>query len=315
MFVLDNYSEIILHLKNISRIFKKESSGWYSMFCPFCDDAVRKANPRHGHFHVSPTYPFAHCFRCSTKIGLYELLTRTGFQNQEILEIIKKIGNFTYSHVKKIKSPKQMDNKKLLEKIKEEYNIFSNKYPKEFNIYTDYVYKRCLNINPIQFYMCPTIESNNVGVRFLNYDGNIVTIRLINSTMRYKITSIRYPYYFQDISKLFDYNDIVIVEGAFDAINLYYYYPLFNNAFFIAIGGNHYSKIATNIISNYLLIGKYNVHVVFDQNLKKLQSIIRSITTTSNQLNTEIQTYFHLPVLSKDVSECMFLKQINNTWR
>lgn len=310
MFVIDSYPEIIMHLKALSTIFKKESSGWYSMFCPYCDDAVRKPNPRHGHFHVAPTYPFAHCFRCGTKVGLHKLLIDTGFKDARIIKKLKSVGSFTYSHSKGIKSNKQYSEGVLFEKLKEQYSAFYDRYPNGLEIYYSYIYERCVDVNPIRFYMVPTMESNILGVRFLNYDGNIVTTRLINSAIRYKNPTIRHPYYFQDISKLFDYKDVVIMEGAFDAVNLYCYYPKFKDAFFLAIGGNNYSGTATELITNYLLIGHYNIHIVLDQGLQRMKKIINTTNNIINQLNTEIHTAFYLPTVSKDVSECMFLNQI-----
>ena len=97
MFNIEQYDEIIIHLKSISSVFKKESSGWYSIFCPYCDDAVRKLNPKHGHFHLAPSYPYGHCFRCGIKVGLDKLLIDTKFQNVQIIKSLQARTGFIHN--------------------------------------------------------------------------------------------------------------------------------------------------------------------------------------------------------------------------
>ncbi len=309
MFNIELYPEIIIHLKSISSRCYKHSSGWYEIFCPYCNDATRKLNPKHGHFHVAPTYAFAHCFRCGTQIGLHQLLLDSGFTNLDIIKKLQQNSGFTYNKQTKIKSKK--NNINLKEKIKEQYDYFFKHNLKHLNEFKNYIEHRCFEINPIDFYLLPILDKNNqLGVYFLNYDGNHVTTRLIFGNMRYLNSQERNAYYFQDLNTIDEFENIVITEGSFDLINLYNYSPYFKNAFYISIGGNNYKGAIIDIIMNYLLIGKYNIHIVFDQGLPFLEKIINTTKSSINILNPEIKNYFYLPILTKDVSECMLLSRI-----
>ena len=90
MFNIEQFPSVLLHFKSISKIFRKNSSGWYEIFCPYCDDAVRKANPNHGHGHVAPDFPFVHCFRCGFHGNLNKVLIDTGFKDNDVLKEIAK---------------------------------------------------------------------------------------------------------------------------------------------------------------------------------------------------------------------------------
>lgn len=309
---LDNYPEILYHLKSISTICKRESSGWYSIFCPYCDDSVRKLNPRHGHFHISSTYPYCHCFRCGKRISLYQFLIDTRFTNQQIIESLKKGSDFIYDRSSKIKSDKKYEITELKSKLISYYNWFSLTYPEQYKICIDYINKRCYEINPIKFFVMPSYENSQVGIRFLNYDGHIVTTRLINSNIRYVNPNVKRLYYFQNFNQIDSYNNIVICEGAIDLINLYNYYTNFRklDSFYLSFGGNNYKKIITDLINTYLLIDKVTFHVVFDKGLKFMSRMQSSILYIVNELNPEINVQFYLPKLSKDVSECMLLDNI-----
>ena len=312
MFNIDMYPEILLHLKGISQRFYKQGSGWIELFCPYCDDATRKYNPNHGHFHVAPNYPFAHCFRCGVQVGLDKLLKDTGFTNEAILEKLTRTSGFTYGKDKKIKSDRRYTTEQLILNINEQYLKFSEKYYDRYNEYRNYVQSRCYEIDPMKFYMVPTIEQQSTGVQFLNYDGNLITTRLINGPVRYMNPQTRRPYYFQNLEDIDEYDSIVITEGAFDLINLYNFSAQFNNetTFYMAIGGNQYKGISTELISNYLLIGKYNVNIVLDQGLKKLDKLIYLTKQTTSILNPDINLKFFLPSMAKDVSECILLKPL-----
>jgi hypothetical protein len=163
------------------------------------------------------------------------------------------------------------------------------------------------------FNIIPVMHENNVAVQFLNYYGKIVTTRLIyNSYIRYIIPKDKQFYYFQNFIDIDEYDNIVITEGAFDLINLYNYQPLFNNktSFYLSLSGNNYKGLVTELINTYLLIGRYNIHVVLDNGLKFLDQMTRSMNIIVNELNPEIKLNFYLPTHTKDVSECMSLTQL-----
>jgi len=288
------------------------------MFCPYCDDAVRKFSPKHGHFNISPTDPYAHCFRCGTNVGLYKLLIDTNFQNAELIRHIQKLSNFTYSrsgttHLTK----KGQDKNKIIAvktKIINQYEWLLNNNPKAMSYFMNYIYSRCLDIDPINFLIVPILFDNKLQLKFLNFSGNVVTTRSIDGK-RYEISKgVKKYYYFQDVFNIDIHKNIVITEGAFDAVNMYNYYILFNGAFFLAIGGNNYNSAVIDVITSYLLIGSYTIHVVFDYDiLKRANRVINTITININRLNPEIKVKFYCPTSSKDVSEIMMLEQIGGS--
>jgi len=317
MFNIENFPEILMHLKSSSQIFKRNNRGWYEMFCPYCDDAVRKFSPKHGHFNISPNDPFAHCFRCGGIVGLYKLLIDTNFQNVELITYIQKISNITYSKTGTSKFNKIGQEKDKIINVKtkiiQQYEWLNNNHPDLFEHFKNYIYSRCLDINPIKFLMVPSLFYNNLQLKFLNYSGDIITTRNINSSSsKYIIDkgSKKY-YYFQDVFDIDMYKNIIITEGAIDLVNLYNYYYPFKNSFFISIGGNNYNGAVIDIINSYLLIGRYSINIVFDYDiLKRVKKITNIILRNANKLNPEIDINFYYPLNSKDVSEIMLLDQI-----
>lgn len=312
MFNIDQYPEILIHLQQISGRFNKLSSGWIEIFCPYCDDAVRKYNPSHGHFHLSSSYPYGHCFRCGVQVGLDKILSDTKFSNLDIIAKLKQTSGFTYQQTGKAKSNKRFTKSEMIQNSLNHYQNFGQQYPQYMSNFKEYVYKRCCEINPIGFGILPILHESGLALQFYNYDGNLVTTRLLfHYKMRYLIPNIKHLYYFQDIDKIDEYQDIVITEGALDLINLYSYCSSFtDDMFYLSIGGNQYRSYIKDLINTHLLIGKYNIHVVLDQGLKRLDSLIKSTKQAVNELNPECLIKFYLPIVSKDVSECMLIKKI-----
>lgn len=318
MFNIEQYPSVLLHFKSLSKIFKKNSSGWYELFCPYCDDATRKLNPTHGHFNLSPEAPFGHCFRCSIGVSLVKVLLDTGFKDQAIINELSKYGNITYNgskkvNVKNINIADNINKNKLID----ETIRFSQQHYNDYLIYLDYVKQRCFEINPIDFYLTPNYLFNYLTVQIRNYSYEIMTNRFINHkdpTKRYFIPSTKPLYYFQNISNILDYNNIVICEGAFDLINLYNYSPYFDNSntFYIAIGGSNYKAAISSIVSNFLLIGDYNINIVFDSNVDNKEFISNNIKHYIGFLNPSINFNFFIPSMFKDVSDLCMLERLND---
>lgn len=322
MFNVADYPEIIMHIKSIAgRVYDVNSAGWHGCFCPFCDDATRRFNPTHGHFWIASTFPFCHCFRCGVKVSLYNFLSHTGFQNQKILSHLYKLSKISYNgdstratsfERKQVASVDQ-----TLMKLKQTYVNIQQNHPAEYVQFKNYVNSRCLEINPIKFLLYPQIYFNKEGkkttsVAFINFDGQFVTSRSISQTKSryYKKSGGKQFYFFQNINNIDMYQTIVICEGAFDLINLYNYYPQFKNAFYIAIGDSNYKGLITNLINTFLLIGEYDIKIVFDKGVKRLQSLKYNILSVTNILNPQIKIEMFEPTLSKDVSELMLLNRI-----
>lgn len=311
MFDINNYQDILIHIQSTLKRCKPNSSGWIETFCPYCDDAIRKFNPSHGHFHISPTYPFCHCFRCSKRIGLRQFLIDIGYTNAEVLNSLKSFSNFTYNKSKITGITVGTSLETTYKKLKEPYDYFiqQNNISLLNQVY-EYIYGRCLDIDPVKFFLYPYINNNILQVRFMNYNGEVLFGRNLTGKDRYQIIGKRKYYYFQNLLNIDKYENIVITEGGFDAINLYNYYYPFKNSFFIAVGGSNYKGVITDLINSFLLIGKYNFSVVFDRGLKFQDTIIKSIVTQCNLLNPEVTFEFYLPSLSKDVSELMLLEKL-----
>jgi|GEM_PF-3850351 len=322
MFNVADYPEIVMHIKSIAgRVYDVNSAGWHGCFCPFCDDATRRFNPTHGHFWIASTFPFGHCFRCGIKVSLYKFLLKTGFEDKVILSRLYKLSKISYNgdstrttsfERKQIASTDQ-----TLMRLKQTYVDAQKNHPVEYVQFKSYVNFRCLEINPAKFLLYPQIFVNkdrkkNVSVAFMNFDGQFVTSRSIleNKSRYYKNSGGKQFYFFQDINNIDNHSTIVICEGAFDLINLYNYYPQFKNAFYIAIGDSNYKGLITNLVNTFLLIGEYDIKIVFDKGVKRLQSLKHNILTTTNILNPQIRIEMFEPTISKDVSELMLLNRI-----
>ena len=308
MFNIEQYPSILFHFKKLSRIFKKNNSGWYEMFCPYCDDATRKANPNHGHFNLASDYPFAHCFRCGHRSSLVKVLIDTGFNDVAIIQEISKHGNIIYSSNKKISLVKE---NQVQLKLINNCNSFMKDHVQDFITWKTYIDTRCGDIDPIEYGLTPNYISNKLVVQIFNNSGKIVTNRFIHENdKRYFIPPEKPLYYFQDILSIVDYKNIIFCEGAFDLINLHRYSTMFDNAFYIAIGGSNYKQAICSILSNFLLIGNYCINVIFDKNVNNKIQLMNYITNSAIILNPSLEFNFYEPMLYKDVSDCILLESL-----
>lgn len=311
MFNIDQFPSVLLHFKSISTIFRKKSSGWYEYFCPYCDDATRKVNPNHGHGHIAPDFPFVHCFRCGFRGNLIKVLVDTGFKDTAVINEIAKYDNIVYNSSKKLNLKSLSIDSSLQLKLINHCNSFMKQHTNDFLIFKQYMTQRCYEIDPLEYFVIPNYIERKLVAQFLNSNGNIVTNRFISkSETRYFIPNERHFYYFQNIGDILNYRNIVLCEGSFDLINLHRYSPLFKNSFFISIGGSNYKTAISTIISNFLLIGNYTFHIVFDKNVDNLDNLMNYISNSSSILNPSIDFKFYIPNLYKDVSDCTFLDQL-----
>jgi len=321
MFNLVDYPEIIMHIKaDAGRAFDINSAGWHGCFCPYCDDKIRKFNPSHGHFWIASTFPYGHCFRCGVKVSLYNFLVKTGFSNPTILKRLHKLSRISYSgdtsRATSFERPNIAPIEQTLFTMQKGYVDAQKNYPAEYLQYKQYITNRCLDVNPMKFLMAPQIFNNKgkvvTSVAFFNFDGQFITSRPITETKAryYKGSGRKQFYFFQDINNIDLYSEIVICEGAFDLINLYNYYPQFNTSFFIAIGDSNYKGLITNLINTFLLIGEYDIRIVFDRGIKRIDQLKHNISSSTNILNPQISIEMYEPTFSKDVSELMLLTRI-----
>jgi hypothetical protein len=303
---LDQFSEIVYHLKNISTIYKDQND-WVQIFCQYCNDSTRSVNPNHGHMYVAKEFPFCLCFRCDTHISLIKLLVDTGFTNESIIRKLKAYkNNYTYYNYDENKFSK--NNKLQFSNI---YNSFKKDHPEAFEFFSNYINCRIMNVNPIKFGIYPSINQHNqLLCNFVNYDNNLVTSRVLsNSNVRYLNSKNKDYYYFQDIDNIDEYSSVVVCEGVFDCINLYKY-SHFKNSFFIAINGRFYQRSVEDIIKRFLLINKIHFNIIFDIDISDKLKIKKKILKNVNEINPKITFSFYQPIYTKDVSELMLYEGI-----
>ena len=299
MFDLLNHNDIIYHIKNYSRIFKLNSKqDWIQILCPYCDDATRKSSGiSHGHFYLSRNFNFAQCFRCDTKTSIKKFLIDIHFENKNLLNSIFK-NNLNVNYSSEIKRG-YYDNENIIIK----HETFRKNNLNDYRKFVNYINKRVGNIDFEKFFLYPIYINSKVCVSFNNSLNEVSTIRFIdNNNIKYYKLQNSVNYFFQQPN---NFNEIVVCEGAFDLINLYKYSPLFNtnNTFYIALNGRSYISNLSSIIINNFMIGNYNINIIFDKDIKNIETIKKQIHLKTNLLNPEITTKFYIPTLFKDVSE------------
>ena len=305
MFQLQLFPKIKSHLKTISTLYIPTSNNtWIQIFCPYCNDSTRKYNPKHGHCYIATTFPYFLCFRCNESGSLLKLLLDTGFTDTDTIQSLKSISscNIKYSYHKEL-----FFNENNTSKVINIHEQFKAKWPDKYNQFLRYIYTRCLHINPIQYSLTPILYNNKLGVKFQNYNLESCGIRFINTTSnRYLYPENRHYYYFQDITNIINYHNIVISEGAFDLINLHHYNKQFNNrnTFFIAVGGSSFERCIKHILSNFLVIGNYNLHIIFDNNFEYFRKTIFKCNRIVKSLNHNVNLKFYKPIAGKDISDC-----------
>lgn len=305
MIDLLNYQDIIQHLQSYSKIYKlNNQQDWIQILCPYCDDAIRKEHITHGHFYLSRKFNFGKCFRCDTKVSAKKLLLDIGFENRNLLNTVFKF-NKDINYYSEIKQG-VFDNGGILIK----HDSFRNNYMDDYREFVKYIYKRIGNIDFDQFLIYPVHIQNKLCVGFNNSLNEISTVRFIldNNIKYYKLqTSVNY--FFQKDN---DFKEIVVCEGAFDLINLYKYSTVFDNkkSYYIALNGRSYiSNLSSVVVENYM-IGNYTFNIVFDKDVKNLNSLKKQISLKINLLNPKINIKYYVPVVSKDVSEFNYITSI-----
>jgi len=313
MFSLKNYPTIEHHLRSISRIYKSTSGGsWMQIFCPYCNDATRKTNPTHGHCYVASSYPYFLCFRCNTNGSLIKLLVDTGFKDYETIKEIKKFAN---TNIKYIKSDKVHVQKRNEYELINDYLVFSKQYQDYYQLFLEYIKTRCLHINPIEYYLKPSLYSNKLAVSINNYHLNSCGFRFIGNNLKKRyLYDSRYYYYFQNLLDIIYKRHIIVCEGAFDLINLAHYCRIESvtkrNTFYIAIGGSSFEKCIRFLTAKFLLIGDYTFHLVFDNDYKYRDHTTQRCLKTITELNPNIRLKAYVPIAGKDVSDVTLIQEL-----
>ena len=295
MFDLHKVYPVILHLKSLSYILDNKGSHT-QILCPLCDDATRRAGRLpHGHCYINNSSPVYYCHKCSSAGTLVKLLIATGFEDEDTLKYIASFIYHTFSkdyydfNKKKIDYTSHDINKIVRERIKK----FKNKNIQEYDQFKHYLFTRLGEIDFTHFLIYPEFTKfkdwTNLSCNFLNYDGELVTSRMIDAKgMRYNDTPDAI-YYFQ--RKNFErYTCIILCEGPFDAISLYAFNNIFNhkNTLFISVCGKKYLSAIERLIYEDLLLATFEISLIFDNDVYNYKSYLYRARLLTKQFNSDI---------------------------
>ncbi|MEM3453217.1 MAG: hypothetical protein QW835_06300 [Candidatus Hadarchaeum sp.] len=259
MFRVEDHPEVLSHLRKISPLFRVIGRE-IMIFCPYCGDAHRKPDPKHGHLYISMDVPVFHCFRCNTSGHLNRLLSDTDSEIR-IEDGVRqfKVSNLFCSDPKEFCLAETMD--------------FAKKNSRKFEKFISYMAERfgCRHghLDLSTFLICPELIDGALYATFYNFEGKPIISRSIDSSCRYRKRSPGF-YFFQE--PVFDvYRELVIAEGPFDIISLYLYNRDFSNCFFVAACGKRYSGVVEHFLPD-LLFGRHSIHMVFDKDVNEADS-------------------------------------------
>lgn len=294
-FDLLKLGQIILHFRKISPGMFRNLGKEIMIHCPFCNDAMRQNSSDHGHLYFSIDFPVFNCFRCNTSGTLIKFLILTDFVDEDVFNYLKQFIHHNFT--KDIQIRKYDYN---LNKIKKKIIAYLTKFikdnKKEFNIFKNYLYERIGEFVFADFLVVPKIEENNISCCFYNSEGIMITKRFIkDNKKRYQKKSGRYFFQNKDFSK---YKNIVIAEGPFDIITLYLFNLKFDNSLFFALCGKNYLNFLEESILNDMIIGEYNINLIFDNDYNYINTYNKCKILTRN--------------LNKDITLNGFVPSINN---
>jgi len=306
---INKINSIINHLKSISKLNTQNNE--LVIFCPYCDDAIR-TNPDHGHCYISLSDPLFYCFRCNKSGLLLKLLIDTGYNEQEGLDYLSNFIKYNYTKNKTIIKKTNLDKLNLYDKINKEVIQFKRDNLNNYSIFINYVISRIGNVDFTNFLIYPVVFQNYIGCRFLNYNDEITTTRWINNkNIRYEnqSKSKNILYYFQELD-FNKYQNIILTEGCFDCINMYLYNKTITNGLYLGICGKKYISTIEYLLFNYILIGKFNIHLIFDNDNNDQKKLIFLSKKIVQNYNLDIQIYGWKPTFGKDVSDNIELTEV-----
>lgn len=310
MFDLKKLYPIIQHLKQLSPGMFKDLGKELQIHCPFCDDSTRPNAANHGHMYFAVDAPVFNCFRCSTSGTLLKFLIVTDFADEELLKYVASFlhHNFSKDH---FKIKQRIDNVNLRNEVWKRSIKFNQNYPEQYQTFKRYLFERIGEVNFTHFLICPDFINNLLVCNFINFDNQLATSRYINRSDKYRYKNNgNQMYFFQ--SMLFDkFNRIVLTEGPFDTINMYLYSLNFKDSFFVSICGKSYISSIERLVINELLIGDYEINIVFDSDIKNAKGILFRTTKLVEQYNENILIKGFVPLLEvKDVGEFPAVKEV-----
>jgi hypothetical protein len=297
---------------NNHNLWRKTGDGYYQVYCHYCNDHGRKSGTDHGHGNVGIKKLFYSCWRCDISKPLLQYVLDQGYNNKDVINELKALKQSGYVYGNTKSNTRYSQDNSLYDKLNFNYITFKKLYPEFYNQYLQYIQTRCGDINPLKYGFSPLVKNDKLLLEMFNSSGYPITARFISdSDMRYiKYKNAGY-YYFQDIRSIIEYKSIVIGEGIFDIVNLSNYCNSFNSSFFFAMNNRKYTAILKYLLSKYLTIGKYNINIIFDQDVYNIDKTKTDLLNIKNQLNPECNLNFYIPThQAKDVSELMNIKRI-----
>lgn len=302
------FPDIIQFLKRVSGYFK-QSSKEFIIHCPYCDDATRKNAHSHGHLYISIERPVFHCFRCDSSGVLINLIKDLGYNDESVINRLSSSVKFNVEKNSTVK----LNRSKSINFYERLLNMkFCN--PGLFDEGVRYIQSRIDRYVDLNYYrMIPEMINNQTCISFYNYDNNFTTARIITPKKNYRYIKNNGSmdlYYFQE--KDFDqYDNIVLAEGPFDIVSLHRYsvFPK-DKSFYLALLSKNYGKVLTRLIQSELMIGRYNVHLVFDSDNSYYMYVLKVCQKIANRFNQLITVNGYRPVISNDVGEMPLIRMV-----
>ncbi len=303
-----NIPPIINHFQMVSEVYKQIKQTEIQILCPFCDDATRANASNHGHLYIETEQHVFYCFRCDASGTLLKLLISTEFQDRSIIELLASQIKYNFSKdYYKVKTKKQ-NIIKIKNNILFHINNFIKNDVNNYIKFQKYIHYRIgEGIDYSNFLINPNYINNELCCSFNNLDNELITDRFINPNYkwRFKLNQNSSGIYFFQNKNFEQYQRIVLTEGPFDCLNLYLYNSLFSDCIFFSISGKKYISVIEKLILEDLLIGCYEINLIFDKDNYAYKSFLYKAKLLVHQLNNDIIIRGWIPVVNntKDVAD------------
>lgn len=244
----------------------KKHSGWYETNCPYCNDTKH-------HLQISPDFTWARCFRCGTSVPIQKLFTQLGL-SVELLPKARAIATAV--------KPKTVV-AQALETISKPFTTCANAimYAKKRNVYA-YALLHKWRIGMLDAYIDRLIIPIYMNTKCVGYTGR----HLAGGSPRY-LTSpgFRTDTVWFNWNSIYGKQNIVIVEGLFDAISVQQALPFVGS---IACLGKEVSSVKAGMLE---AIHPYEVTIMLDASEKDTE-----INTSIHKMSGKLINGYRLSV-------------------
>jgi len=274
--------ELKEELKNKTGGLLKENEKEIQLFCPYCDDAYRKPNPKWGHLYIGKENLLFYCHRCGAKGHLINLLKYLNINPQKYFDQKFLFLNFSSKFIVENSIQNKNYEKGDLSKINKNNPFLFLLKRENFLNEINYVIKRTHLKIPEIFpdYGVSIFERNKIHFFNKSFNDGKLFLRLIqfrnldkNIKIRYKkFSDEKYFLIFKKINNELEITDLIISEGPFDNINLAgLFFPNYKERLlYIALTGSYYQRAVREFILKYPQIKKIHLFLDSDINEKRL---------------------------------------------